>query len=244
MKLQNKKAIVTGANRSIGKAIALAFAREGADVAISYRSDEKGANETIREIENLGRRGKAFYADFLQAESTEIFFRNALEFLGSLNILVNNAAGYNTAKLLDIKISEFEDLLQLGVTVPMILTQLSAKHMIENGINGVILNISSISGNRPYKQRVAHSTAKSALNMLTQVTALELAPYNIRVNAIAPGNTPYEGDVETNADNIPLKRVGKPEEQAAAAVFLASEQASWITGQIITIDGGQSLSFY
>lgn len=246
MKLFGKKAIVTGGNRSIGKAIAIAYANEGADVVVSYRTDEKGASETIKEIQKLGRSCKAIYADFSHLKETEVFFNHALEFLGRVDILVNNAAGYDTSPFLELKADQFENLLKIGVIAPMRLTQLAAQHMIKENISGNIINISAISGIRPYPNRTAHSAAKAALNMLTQSTALELAPHNIRVNAIAPGATPYdESTIYQNAAimNIPLKRAGTANEQAQAAVYLASEDASWITGQILIIDGGQSLSF-
>lgn len=242
MRFVGKKVIVTGANRSIGRGIALAFAKEGADVVISYRSDEAGAKNVVQSIEKLGRSVKAFYADFSKSEDVRQFFQQAIAFLGHVDILVNNAGGYDTSAFLDLPIEIFEGVLKISLSAPMLLSQLAAKDMIQKGIHGVIVNISSISGNRPYPNRVAHSSAKAALNMLTQAMALELAPYHIRVNALAPGNTPYEEDREEHPE-IPLKRAGTPLDQAAAALFLASEESSWMTGQIVTIDGGQSLSY-
>lgn len=246
MKLLGKKAIVTGANKSIGKAIAIAFAEEGADVVISYRSDEIGAAETTKAIRDIGRLSKAIYGDFLDAKEVEHFFKQALDFLGHVDILVNNAAGYDSSSFLDLSVEKFDSLLKVGVMAPMLLSQLAAKHMIQGKIAGKIINISSISGNRPYPNRTAHSTAKSALNMMTQSIALELASYNIRVNAIAPGATPYDESTIYESSvmaGIPLKRAGTTRDQAAAAVYLASEDSSWVTGQILTVDGGQSLSF-
>lgn len=246
MKLLNKKAIVTGASKSIGRAIALAFAEEGADVVVSYRSDEKGGIETAKAIRNKGRLSKAFHADFIETVAIEHFFKQAVDFLGHIDILVNNAAGYDTSGFLNLNVEKFEYLLKAGVVAPMLLTQLAAKHMMENEISGNIINISSISGNRPYPNRAAHSTAKSALNMLTQSTALELAPYNIRVNAITPGATPYDESsvYETSVmKGIPLGRAGTPQDQANAAIYLASDASSWVTGHILIVDGGQSLSF-
>ncbi len=219
MKLLGKKAIVTGANKSIGKAIAIAFANEGADVVISYRSDEKGAADTVKAIKGIGRLSKAIYSDFIEVKEVEHFFKQAIDFLGHIDILVNNAAGYDTSSFLDLSVEKFEYLLKAGVMAPMLLTQLVAKHMIQEKIAGKIINISSISGNRPYPNRVAHSTAKGALNMLTQSTALELASYNIRVNAIAPGATPYDESsiFESSVmEGIPLKRAGTPRDQASA----------------------------
>lgn len=243
MKLLGKKAIVTGANRSIGRAIALAFAREGADVVISYRSDQKEANITIEMIKQLGRSGKCFFADFSCIENVSTFFDQALEYLGQVDILVNNAAAYDTTAFLDLEPIRFEELIKVGITAPMFLSQLSAKQMIAKKISGKIINISSISGNRPYPNRVAHSAAKAALNMLTQSMALELAQYGIRVNGIAPGMTSYEDTPVVENLSIPLRRVGIPLDHAQAAVFLVSEESSWMTGQMIIVDGGQSLSY-
>ena len=246
MRLLGKKAVVTGANKSIGKAIAIAFAEEGADVVVSYRSDEKGGIETTKAIQDKGRMSKAFHADFIEISAIENFFNQALDFLGRIDILVNNAAGYDTSNFLDLSVEKFEYLLKAGVVAPMVLTQLAAKHMIKNKISGNIVNISAISGNRPYPNRVAHSTAKSGLNMLTQSTALELAPYNIRVNAITPGATPYDESSIFESSvmkGIPLGRAGTPKDQASAAVYLASEESAWVTGHILVVDGGQSLSF-
>lgn len=245
MKLQNTKAIVTGANRSIGKAISIALAKQGADVAISYRTDEIGAKAVVSEIESMGRIAKAIFVDFSKPQEVARFFDDAVAFLGKVDILVNNAAGYDTTPFLDLDIEVFEKILWLGVSTPVLLTQLAAKHMIKEKLHGSIINISSTSGLRPYPNRVAHSAAKAALNMVTKSTALELAPYLIRVNAIAPGYTPYDGeaiDLELLAA-IPLQRAGSPDDVAKAAIYLATNDSSWMTGQVLSIDGGHSLSY-
>lgn len=244
MKLLNKKVIITGANRSIGQAIAIAFAKEGAQVCISYRSDEKGALQTIEAVKKMGGIGKAIYADFAHTEDVRAFFDQALDFLGHIDILVNNAAAYNTKGFLEVSVDEFEHLFKIDVTATMLLTQLTAKQMIANSIAGNVINISSISGERPYPNRIANSTAKAALNMVTKSCALELAKYNIRVNGIAPGDTPYDQNAASTASHVPLKRAGKPMDHASAALFLASEDSSWMTGQTLIIDGGQSLALF
>ena len=244
MKLKGKKAIVTGANRSIGRAIAIAFAKEGADVLISYRSDEEGAKRTVAAIESLGRKANAVYANFSQLENVKDFFNHSLDFLGQVDLLVNNAATYDTTDFLNLETEDFSESLQVGVVVPMLLTQMTARQMVEKGIRGSIINISSITGVRPYPNRTALSATKSALNMLTQNCALELGEFHIRVNAIAPGSTPYDNSAEGSVmEGIPLLRTGTPEDQANAAVFLVSDDSSWMTGQVLVVDGGHSLSY-
>ena len=244
MKLKQKKALITGASKGIGRAIALAFAQQGADVLISYRSDEKNARQTVAEIKKMGRYSDLIQADFTTVKSTLSFYKKALKSLGHIDILVNNAAQYDTSDFLNLDIESFERLLQVNVRAPLQLIQESAKDMIQKNIKGAFINISSISGVRPCYNRSAHSTAKAALNQLTQNCALELGPYGIRVNAIAPGSTPHNENIDGYVTKgIPLQRTGTPTDQANAAVFLASDEAEWITGQILVVDGGHSLSF-
>lgn len=244
MRLAGKKIIVTGANRSIGKAIALLFAKEGAELVISYRSDRKGAEETIHSIQKANGVAQALYADFSTHAGIEQFYRESIDVLGQIDILVNNAGGYNTLGFFDLKPQDFEQLLQITLMTPFYLSQLVARGMIQKQIGGNIINISSISGTRPVLNRVAHASGKAALNMLTQTMALELAQHQIRVNAIAPGYTPYKQSAESDPilKDIPLGRPGFPSDQASAALFLATDESSWITGQILTVDGGHSVA--
>lgn len=244
MKLAGKKVIVTGANRSIGKAIALLFAKEGAELVISYRSDKKGTEEVLEYIQKTGGKARAFYADFSTHEGVEQFYRECIRVLGHVDILVNNAGGYNTLGFFELTPQDFERLLQVTLMTPFFLSQLVAKGMMEKQTKGNIINISSISGTRPTMNRVAHASGKAALNMLTQTMALELAQHGIRVNAIAPGYTPYEESSEFDpaVKDIPLGRAGLPNDQASTALFLATEESSWMTGQILTVDGGHSIA--
>lgn len=241
MRLKGKKAIVTGANRSIGKAIAVSFAKEGADVVISYRSDKEGAMKTKDLILAYGVKGEAIFADFSNLSEIDSFFNEALSFLGGVDLLVNNAGAYDTSSLLDVDLKTFEHLYRIGVTAPLRLTQLSAKHMIDQKVQGKIINISSISGSNPHPGRIAHGSAKAGLQMLTKNCALELAEHGICVNAIAAGSTPYSEDELIKSDRIPLGREGLAKDQADMAVFLACKESNWITGQIFTVDGGDSL---
>ncbi|MBA3816358.1 MAG: SDR family oxidoreductase [Parachlamydiaceae bacterium] len=242
MRLIGKKVIVTGANRSIGKAIALLFAKEGAELVISYRSDKKGAEEVIDCIKKTSGSATALYADFSTYGGIEQFYKESVQVLGQIDVLINNAGGFNTQSFFELKHQDFEKLLQVTLMTPFYLSQLVAKGMLEKQIRGNIINISSISGARPSMNRIAHASAKAALNMLTQSMALELAQHGIRVNAIAPGYTPYENlEFDSAIKDIPLGRAGLPSDQASTALFLATEESSWMTGQILTIDGGHSI---
>ncbi len=244
MRLKGKKIIVTGANRSIGKAIALLFAAEGAEIIISYRSDKKGAEDTVRTIQAANGVADALYADFSTYSGVEQFYLKSINVLGQVDVLVNNASGYNTLSFFELKPQDFQQLLQVTLMTPFLLSQLVASGMVQRKSGGNIINISSISCTRPTLNRVAHASGKAALNMLTQSMALELAQYRIRVNAIAPGYTPYDACLSTDPaiKDIPLGRAGLPNDQASAALFLATEESSWITGQILTVDGGHSVS--
>lgn len=244
MRLEGKKVIVTGANRSIGKAIALLFAKEGAELVISYRSDRKGAEEIIDCIKKSNGTASALYADFSTHEGVEQFYRECVHILGYVDILVNNAGGYNTLGFFELTTHDFEQLLQVSLMTPFFLSQLVAKGMVQKQTKGNIINISSISGTRPTLNRVAHASGKAALNMLTQTMALELAQHGIRVNAIAPGYTPYEesSELDPAIKDIPLGRAGLPSDQASTSLFLATEESSWMTGQVLTIDGGHSIA--
>jgi len=244
MRLKDKKIIVTGANRSIGRAIALLFAKEGAEIIISYRSDKKGAEETVHAIKRTNGMATALHADFSTYGGVEQFYLESVHVLGQVDVLVNNAAGYNTLGFFALKPEDFQQLLQVTLLTPFLLSQLVAKGMVQKQTGGNIINISSISGTRPTLNRIAHASGKAALNMLTQSMALELAPYRIRVNAIAPGYTPYEdsSDPDPALKDIPLGRIGLPKDHASAALFLATEESSWITGQILTVDGGHSVA--
>jgi NAD(P)-dependent dehydrogenase (short-subunit alcohol dehydrogenase family) len=253
MRLADKKVIVTGGGRSIGRALSLAFAGEGADVAIGYTRDEAAAAATVQEIQALGRRATSIRADLAIPEARTALIAQAISFLGSIDILVNNAANITRRQLLEIPQDELERVLAVDLVAPFVLTQLVGAHLVERRQGGCILNISSISADRSSGNLAHYECAKAGLCMLTKSAALGLAPYGIRVNAILPGLTATDGnrdqwggrrDVwEQRAAPIPLGRAGVPSDHAGAAVFLASDEASWITGASLIVDGGLSTRF-
>ncbi len=220
------------------------FAQEGAEVAISYRTDKNGAEEVVDTIQKAGGRCSAFYADFSTSEGIQRFYAECIGGLGHVDILVNNAGGYNTLGFFELSPHDFEKLLQVTVITPFFLSQLVAKDMLKKETKGNIIHVSSISGTRPSMNRIAHASGKAALNMLTQTMALELASHGIRVNAIAPGYTPYEESSGSDPaiQDIPLGRAGLAHDQASAALFLATDESAWMTGQILTVDGGHSIA--
>lgn len=254
MQLKNRKAIITGGNQGIGKGIALAFAKAGADIAIQYRAAEDKALATINEIKAMGNTAFAIQADFTENKAPDNFLKQAIEKLGTADILVNCAAAYERGPLLEITSESFAWMQKVNVEVPFQLIQTFSRHLINRKMEGNIINISSISGFRPVIGSTLNSCSKAGLNMLTQCAALELGPYRIRVNGIAPGQTetesnqPYmeqdpEGWNHIINNKIPLRRAGKPIDTAGLAIFLASDEASWVTGVTIPVDGGSIISW-
>lgn len=251
MKFKGKKAIITGANRSIGRAIAVALAEQGADIVISYRSDKTGALATINEIKKYGHNATSFHADFTKNEKVAEFVKNAINFLGGIDLLVNNAAMLSREQFFEITPEQMEQVLQVNTIAPFYLMQLCAKEMVDNSTKGSVVNISSIAGSSTFPRGVAYASSKAAVNKFTQNAALELAKHGIRVNAISPGVIESGMNEETAQSNpelwqeylnkIPLRRVGAPNDISNAVLFLLSDQADWITGKTFEIDGGQVL---
>jgi NAD(P)-dependent dehydrogenase (short-subunit alcohol dehydrogenase family) len=251
MKFLNKKVIVTGANRGMGREMAIAFAMEGADVVISYRNDEAGAKETVAAIEATGRKATAFYADFLQMENIAAFAEKAISELGRVDILINNAGMSCRERILDLTPERMLQAFQTNSVAPLYLSQLCAKNMIEQNIAGCIINISTIASTTTLPRGIAYAASKAGMNKWTQNAALDLAPHSIRVNVIAPGMIAAGMNEKTEAENpqqwaiflsrIPLGRAGQPRDIVNMALFLASEEANWITGKVFEVDGGQVL---
>jgi len=251
-RLANKKVLITGASSGIGQAIAKAYASEGADIVFTYRGNTAGAEQTAAELIAYGSRVTALQLDLHDTNAVDNLTQQALEHMGRIDILVNNAGMVNRHKdFLDIPLSSLIETHLINVVAPFILMQNVAKTMQKNNMGGSIINISSISAEIIFPGLTQYEASKAALNALTRGAASDLASHNIRVNAIAPGlvaTNINKNQRETNPElwakrisPIPLGRVGKPEEIAALAVLLGSDEGEWITGSVFTIDGGLSV---
>lgn len=248
-----KTALVTGASRGIGRGIALALAREGYDLAVSYATRKDEAESLAIEVrERYGRDCFFFQASLEKRGAGEELMKKSIESLGHLDLLVNNAGLTIFGELQEIKDEDLDLLLALDFRNYVVMMRGAARHMIENGICGSIINITSSRGERAYPGDGIYGAMKAGLNRAVQSFALDVSPYGIRINNVAPGaiavRTPEENrkngeEKRTKFYNelgarVPLKRMGTPEDIAQAVVYLASEKASYLTGVTIRVDGG------
>jgi 3-oxoacyl-[acyl-carrier protein] reductase len=242
--LKGKVAIVTGSSRGIGLAIAVRFAREGMKVVINSRSDDDVAQVT-GDLQALGVEALGIAADLGDRTALQALFDRTLERFSTVDVLVNNAADLRRKPLFDIPDELFDSQLQSNIAAPYYLSRLTALHLAQQGKGGSIINISSIGSIQAHIPALPYDMTKTALNMLTMAMATELGRKGIRVNAIAPGSIrTYEvsGEEKTRWEKsqtrIPLLRSGDPAEIASVAAFLASDEASYINGVILPVDGG------
>ncbi len=250
--LQGKVALITGGSRGIGQAIAMAFAEAGADLVISSRNKRPPELENVAEqARAMGRKVLAIPAHVGKREEVARLVQETLAAFGRIDILVNNAGGNPVlSTMADLEEEAFEKVMEVNLKGAFLMSKAVAGEMIRQG-GGRIINISSISGIRARNDGTgAYCISKAALNMMTQVMARELAPHQILVNAIAPGSIRTEfsrvnwTDPERKAQRIrevELRRFGEPEEVAGIALFLASGAGSFVTGEIIRVDGGQTI---
>lgn len=237
--------LVTGASRGIGAATALAFAHEGARLVVNYRSDEAGARRAAEAIETAGGQAHVLQADVGQPAHIERLVATVEEQVGPLAVLVNNAAAFNRDTFLEVTLTDWDQLWTTNVRGVFYLSQLVARRMAARR-QGCIIHISSILAQLAVPMRTAYCATKGALESLTRAMALDLAPYNIRVNAVSPGliltealldGMPDPGRQAEVQQHIPHGRFGHAEEVARVVVFLASETASYINGAVIPVDG-------
>ena len=247
MRLKDKKALVTGASRGIGRAIAIGLAREGCHVIVNYVRNQRAALEVVEEIEKLGRKVLAVQADVSRLADIERLVREAEAKLDGIDILVNNAGVAFIEPCIEITEKTWDSTLDTNLKGAFFCSQLVAKQMIARRISGVIINVSATNGMVAESDTVHYNASKSGLEMVTKSMAIELAPHDIRVNAIAPGIIETEIDEDFFADpafkkhygmHIPMKRFGQVKECVGAVIFFASPESSYITGQSLVIDGG------
>ncbi|MGH2775407.1 MAG: SDR family NAD(P)-dependent oxidoreductase [Actinomycetota bacterium] len=245
--LEGKVSVVTGASRGIGRAIALGLAGAGSDVAVAART-ESDLETLVKEIEGLGRNALAVPTDVLDRSAIETLLDRAIDQLGGLDVLVNNAGGTRfVAPITTLRPEGWDRIIDLNLNSVFHATQLAAQRMVDRG-GGSIIQISSVAGVQGAEGLSFYSAAKGGVRLMTQAVARELASSGVRLNSIAPGwiatdlNVNMwsdEGVRKSMEDMIPMGRLGNPEEIVGPAVFLASDASSFVTGATLLVDGGQ-----
>ncbi len=247
MNLKDKNCLVTGGSRGIGKAIALELAKYGANVAVTYARSADAAAEVVKEIEATGRKGKAFQADAVDYNKAEEVIKDIVDEWGSLDVLVNNAGITKDNLILRMSEEQWDDVITTNLKSVFNYSKAAARPMMRNK-GGSIINISSIVGISGNAGQSNYAASKSGIIGFTKSYAKELASRNIRANVIAPGyiltemtESLSEAVLDGIKQDTPLGRPGESEEVAATVVFLASELSSYITGEVIRVDGGMAM---
>ena len=249
MRLKDKAAVVTGASRGVGRAVALAFAREGADVIVNYASNEAAAREVVQAIEKMGRKAVMVKGDVAKKEEAQAVIGAAKEHFGRLDILVNNAGISRPGMLHKMSEAQWDEVVDLHLKGAFLCTQAAAQIMMEQK-SGKMINITSVAGLVGTVGQINYSAAKGGLLSFTKSAARELARYNVCVNVISLGIVATDMTEKIRTDpklkeiymrRILLERFAEPDDITPAFVFLASDEANYITGQLLCVDGGYGM---
>jgi NAD(P)-dependent dehydrogenase (short-subunit alcohol dehydrogenase family) len=248
MRLKNKIALVTGAGKGIGKEIAEGFAAEGATVIINDLPNAEYAKKVVEDIQKKGGSADFYQTDVSKVENIRKMFSFIEEKYGKLDVLVNNAGITGWSDFFDTEEALFDKVINLNVKGTLFCAIEAAKLMKKNNKGGSIINISSICSVLSVKNLICYSTSKGGIEAMSKQMAVELAPYNIRVNTFGPGPINTERNLNEDPEYkenwgrvVPMKRTGEPEEMIGPALFLASDESSYVTGQLFYVDGGWSV---
>jgi NAD(P)-dependent dehydrogenase (short-subunit alcohol dehydrogenase family) len=248
VKLQDKVAVVTGASKGIGRALALGFAREGARVVVNYHTDRQGAEDVVAEIARSGRAALAVGADVACVDQIRSLFQAVADRFGRLDVLVNNAAVTGWGDFLSLREETWDRVIDTNLKGTFFCSQ-QAAGLMQGGGGGSIINVSTNCAELGVKHLAAYAASKGGIHALTRQLAVELAPLGIRVNTFAPGPTLVERNLrddphynDTWGSVVPLGRAALPEEMVGTAVFLAGDDSSYVTGQILFVDGGWTVA--
>lgn len=245
-RLEGLTALITGGSRGFGRATALRFADEGADVAICYRGAANAAADVVDQIESKGQRAFSYQADVARPEDARTLVARAIADLGSLDVMVNNAGIRHIAPFAEQDPEEWGDMLSTNIWGTMIPMQAALKSMIERGEGGKVINLSSQMAHVGWENFAVYAATKAYILTLTRSVAKEVGQYGITVNSVCPGpiitdmnraNTPPEREAQISAA-VPLRRMGDPEDVAAAVAYLASDDGKFVTGQCVDVNGG------
>lgn len=251
-RLAGNVAAITGGNQGIGLGIAQRFVQEGAAVSICYRADKQSAEQVAEGLRAGGGKAVAIQADVAKLADGQRYISETLAQLGGLDILVNNAGVEKRANFWEVSEADYDFVMNVNLKGLFFLTQAAVRYWLQAKRPGKIINISSVHEELPFPHFSSYCASKGGLKMLTRNLSIELAPYNIVINNIAPGaiETPINKNLLNDPaklndllGNIPLRRLGKPEDVASAAAFFASDESSYVTGTTIVVDGGLTWNY-
>jgi glucose 1-dehydrogenase len=248
MRLEGKVALITGASQGIGQEIAIHLASEGADIIVDYRSDADltGANQTKAAIEKTGRQCLLVEADLSKSAEIEALIEAGFKKMGGLDVLINNAGIERYASFWEMEEKDLDDVLNVNLRGVILTTQGFVKHLIAEKKPGKVINLSSVHEELPFPHFTSYCVSKGGIKMMTRNLAIELAPFGITINSIAPGaiETPINSKLlhdkeklDALLNNIPLRRLGTPRDVSNVAVFLASSESDYMTGTTVFVDG-------